>query len=1685
MLSTTSRVQFISEPRTSFRAAATVKNVVLGSFDAEQILVARKWAQPSELTAEMVVPTGWALAHLPQNGELAWVPAKRVRYVSVTPPTGLAMLFLLEEADVVELDSEYSRLSIKGSTPEAWLRNVPSTIQQADSNLLPSSATAATWLQQACKQYSLAWPEEKVQGVPFRDLPILSSESASFVSEADEKYYGISSTSLSEIEHSFSDQRPASLLSDIADVDSRPWPAPLGEQFFSLEQAFPYTLEKSSTGAAVEYRSEFELLLLPAAESPYSDACLYWKWAVHPREKETIYISRQAGSIVGSSTLHLTSQQTDTLYYPPDYQQTTGEGEAQTTETVTRRSQARFSSTTPAMPGPWASVKTAAAESGQAKPESITAAEAAKQAAAARAGLSPRVTIDCRADGSSEALAGITEKLRPGINAGLRFSNAVLTFPIEEVDYSFGEAGWSIELPLTVKTNSIEFTYYGEEEEKYIKNDSFEGPGDAPEPPTPIEPPEYKPLGGGKVEWIAGRYSGAYNAPELLLKTSEQKLYASPYGGTESGSAWGSTIKEVPLAPEVVEHLLPLPYQGGLLRAEGYPQEFWVVNMGAGAEEPTVKHGRLPEGETIVTGATTGEWLMSTACVYGVSDSSTTPGELELTPLEAYPMVGTERVEQHGSYLYFIGKRQLWRWRGSMQELPESLGLARTAAGWKQVLATEDGSHCLAIDSQGAIWFGGSAPASLEGIVGAAGGSDGWYTWKNDKSHTLFIYNNHDAEPEATLSLPFTPTGAVLSLFPREDSSDEPAEGIARGLVLWGSGGAVWLRKASGEWGTVSLSTEAVQAACGSGTPYGTILCTENGAVVAPGTSKQAVLTNAVCVSAAGRVVDTLFLTKPHIVALLVSKEGKALTVSKQPAGGYTVSTLAVSGAKEALGEWWPTLYAVGEQAAWQCDSSTPLYSGAIQNYSYDSSSGYLNLCLENGDLLRWFPGGEVRTSEPAQEGTQLITQHVLPVKLTAGLFWGSAGEGWVGELPATYTLAMGQEGMKRVLLAASSKAYHSAWLTSSGELYWVSPDSSPTSNEDAMLTLKSSKLIGSGYSGIGFMSKYEPYLLCAYSEGGSYRLFSIQDSSSFFFTEPHVETSTEQYSVESGERILGIAKNMLYTNRAKYSLQSASEPLSREALVEELSALYVIPGSEPLALTKNGELVAPTAPYTPEGSETEKYERLTGLAGTLKPELCTSTSLTTTAGWYKREGYEGEARKYVAYKLKEGEASLGEPLVSAERMPLATTTGLWQYGYPEGSSEQVLYKLEQQPAAGEQPVAVLGRTPSIVATTGGLYSYHYAELKKFSSEPLKAGYSTVGTESTATAITESGKLYYLEGSRAVRASGDYSAYTTLVAPSSRLMAAYGPENQQSMRLTPAPAPFPCLMVSKAFYPLAPATGSLQAAGSASSSSYYLRAGDATNAAGVLYNFTGSGSWATQVYSSGLQADFVGSPTEALASEAILGAVLPTLSSFTAAGPVLGGEPGELITKKREEGERYLEFGYNQQGSSERAAMVLHQKPDASLELFRLHGDSSYNWTEVSALPSSTIEAYWPSNQAASSLLVSFKDGSLWEVEPQGEGVEPLYKQVWAAGTGMPRDCAVVAGQPTIALVPSGEYAMVKYGSEGAWQRVDAPLGKAFSTCKGESILGTDGLLWRYQEEEGKLKPVPTEDERFYQEPAA
>lgn len=430
---TSSKVTFYNEPRTGFRAASGIANSALGSFQATSISIADKFTNYGEVTIEFDAPTAWALGCLGNQNAVSL--SQRARYVSIILPNGINRIFLVGAADSEEESSEMSSVAVKAYSPEYWMKIVASTIANANT-VFKSTDLYSTRLMAWLAMYSTGYANEQLNGVNFRDLPILPFDSAYSPTAQETAWYGVAKGSAAA---SPIDGKPAATLS--CDDLSNSYPAEQGDNFFTLEGSFPYKIGSSTNGETVEYRSDFDYVLIPA-DSPYNDGTVWFRWAFRPRSTSAIYMSRQNGMISDNSTFHADATTGQTIYYlPPKSDGTLRQNVAAIGGSI--------------VPGAWASTSTSAAVSTTNRVvDNMSAADASKAAAAAAAGIHP-VSLDLTATATK-----MLQQVRPGMAASVRFGNTMMQFTIAEVDYSFdSDKGWSVSIPISTKQKSIDYIY--------------------------------------------------------------------------------------------------------------------------------------------------------------------------------------------------------------------------------------------------------------------------------------------------------------------------------------------------------------------------------------------------------------------------------------------------------------------------------------------------------------------------------------------------------------------------------------------------------------------------------------------------------------------------------------------------------------------------------------------------------------------------------------------------------------------------------------------------------------------------------------------------------------------------------------------------------------------------------------------------------------------------------------------------------------------------------------------------------------------------------------------------------------------------------------------------------------------------------------------------------------------------
>ena len=774
-----SEVAFITEPRTDFtrQAKAWERNVTLGSWPASSIVLARKWVEADEATVEVELPTDVAFAILPQRSDSS--VRERARYVSIPTPVGQRRVFLIDQVDLQELDADHVKASIKALAPEAWLSQVPSTIAGADQSFSGSTAEAfKTMLYEATVDgYEGKHPcTETVQGVQYRALPILGpGNTAPVLSQSQLSYYGVTDVSF-DPEYSPSDGKPSATVGDL----KPPFPAPVGDTIFSLMKSFPYQISMEAGVEGVEYRSEFEACLVPVP-SPYGDGCLWWKLLFHTKQTEPIWISRQAGTADGEATLHLTTGKTDAIAWIAS----TVEGSAGKAATASFPGRPRYA-------GPWASVETKEVSEGQ----HLGKADAAREAAAALAGLQAVVTIDATANAGSDSIDAI--KLRPGTLAGVRFGKQSFVFPISEVDYSFTtDKGWEIKAPVSVETSSIDYRYPWWQEEG----------GEDPVPPEE-------------------------------RKAGLKQLYGAGWRGSIAqdlrGSWWviGSTGTNGSIGDPVAKKIDELPAEAELIAITSAvespsPTKNHVALFNAGEQVLAVSTGLGRDGTTTTITPVVSEVSLDAPVVSVVE--SPYPGQLtvvseagttyRLTVSAAGEATVSELTESSPAGLFKPSFFKASEEEGRLLVASERYG-ALLGAGYKQTFKLQEGEQLLAaplgeliVTNKRLIGFSSEAATAVEAHGGAVG------AWRDSRNRwqlgcflacadgsLLWTHGWDDAKVAAPAKADTEWRGVLTT------------EGVSYALA-WGSAGLVRLEESGGSWQQTVVDSSPVLSLAGFTAP--------------------------------------------------------------------------------------------------------------------------------------------------------------------------------------------------------------------------------------------------------------------------------------------------------------------------------------------------------------------------------------------------------------------------------------------------------------------------------------------------------------------------------------------------------------------------------------------------------------------------------------------------------------------------------------------------------------------------------------------------------------------------------------------------------------------------------------------------------------------------------------------------
>lgn len=774
-----SDVAFITEPRTDFTRAAKAweRNVTLGSWPASSIVLARKWVEPDEATVEVELPTDVAFSILPQRSDSS--VRERARYISLPTPVGQRRIFLIDQVDLQEVSAERVKASIKALSPEAWLSQVPSTIAGADQTFAGSTAEAfKTMLYEATVDgYEGKHPcTETVQGVQYRALPILGpGNTAPVLSQSQLSYYGVTDVAF-DPEHSPSDGKPSATVGDL----KSPFPAPVGEQLFSLMKSFPYQISMEAGVEGVEYRSEFEACLVPVP-SPYGDGCLWWKLLFHTKQTEPIWISRQAGTADGEATLHLTTGKTDAIAWIAS----SVEGSAGKAATASFPGKPRYA-------GPWASVETKEVSEGQ----HLGKADAAREAAAALAGLQAVVTIDATANAGSDSIDAI--KLRPGTLAGVRFGKQAFTFPINEVDYSFSvDKGWEIKAPVSVETNSIDYRYPWWQEE-------------GTEDPVP---PEER-------------------------KAGLRQLYGAGWMGSIAqdlrGSWWvlGSTGKDYTVGDPVAQKIEELPAEAELIAITSAvespsPTKNHVALFNAGEQVLAVSTGLGRDGSTTTITPVVSELQLDAPVVSAVEGGD--PGALTVVSEAGTTYRLTVSAEGKATVSELTESSPAGLFKPSFFKASEEEGRLLVASerygsllggGFKQTFKLQEGEQLLAaplgeriVTTRRLIGFSSEAATAVEAHGGAVGAwRDGRNRWQLGcflacaDGSLLWTHGWDDAKVAVAAKQGVEWRGVLTT------------EGVSYSLA-WGSEGLVRLEEEGDDWKQTVIDSSPIVSLAGFTAP--------------------------------------------------------------------------------------------------------------------------------------------------------------------------------------------------------------------------------------------------------------------------------------------------------------------------------------------------------------------------------------------------------------------------------------------------------------------------------------------------------------------------------------------------------------------------------------------------------------------------------------------------------------------------------------------------------------------------------------------------------------------------------------------------------------------------------------------------------------------------------------------------
>lgn len=110
-------VKFITEPRKEFAVPSLEQaSALLGSFEAQEVLIVKKWQKSDEVTVVLTAPYAWAVSNIfpSENPTSSNSLLSRARYFVFRDEQGEQLVYRLEDYRVVSRSGELARIEIMG-----------------------------------------------------------------------------------------------------------------------------------------------------------------------------------------------------------------------------------------------------------------------------------------------------------------------------------------------------------------------------------------------------------------------------------------------------------------------------------------------------------------------------------------------------------------------------------------------------------------------------------------------------------------------------------------------------------------------------------------------------------------------------------------------------------------------------------------------------------------------------------------------------------------------------------------------------------------------------------------------------------------------------------------------------------------------------------------------------------------------------------------------------------------------------------------------------------------------------------------------------------------------------------------------------------------------------------------------------------------------------------------------------------------------------------------------------------------------------------------------------------------------------------------------------------------------------------------------------------------------------------